>query len=160
MRSLKFNLISWVLLETMSTASDKRKRTRHILSLLTFFSKRKKRNKRMCMLCIKERSIYTERDRWNGKTRNSLALSALEGDSASTRPGTRTRRWPLAPRADVGSLVQHHVMYRGVIVIVHLLFVASVSNFMLQMKEAQINFFAHKICQFSCCQNIRIIFIA
>lgn len=127
MRSLKWNLISWVLLETMSTASDKRKRTRRILSLLMLFSKQEKS---ACVLCV-YKEYYTVRDRRNGKTRNSLALSALEGDSASTRPGTRTRRWPLAPRADVGSLVQHHKMYRGVFFIVHLLFVASVSNFVL-----------------------------
>lgn len=59
MRSLKWNLISWVLLETMSTASDKRKRTRRILSLLMLFSKQEKS---ACVLCVYKEYIQCETD--------------------------------------------------------------------------------------------------
>jgi hypothetical protein len=62
MRSLKFNLISWVLLETMSTASDKRKRTRHILSLLTFFRKERKEIS-ACVYVVYKREKYIYRAR-------------------------------------------------------------------------------------------------
>lgn len=60
MRSLKWNLISWVLLETMSTASDKRKRTRRILSLLMLFSKQEKSACVLCA-CVCIKSIYSAR---------------------------------------------------------------------------------------------------